>query len=168
MKKMEIKVDTDDSTKVSLPKSKSDHKGVFELIENGEEFKLKNKSFLGIELKHGYNIWNLLAIPFCIVCTTVAGTFTNTSVIFLLRDPDYFNIPNERIGRVSNDVIFYSIPIAMVSTIFVGYIFDIFGRRLTLFFSAMLMAFFMILVPFTSPHVYPWLIFVRMALAAAY
>mmetsp|Transcript_15135 Transcript_15135/g.10620 ORF Transcript_15135/g.10620 Transcript_15135/m.10620 type:complete len:150 (-) Transcript_15135:1012-1461(-) len=55
---------------------------------------------------------------------------------------------------------FYSLPGATIATIFAGYTFDIFGRKLTLFagffFASLILAF----VPYTSPS-YGWLVFVR-------
>jgi MFS family permease len=52
-------------------------------------------------------------------------------------------------------------------TVFIGYVYDIFGRRYTLFLSATLSAMLMFLIPFCS-SVYPWLVLVRMALSATY
>lgn len=73
-----------------------------------------------MELKPGYGFKNLWAMPLCLVAATIAGTYTNTEIIFLLQHKDYFNIPKEDIGKKANSLIFYSIPIAMISTFFIG------------------------------------------------
>lgn len=80
----------------------------------------ETKTYFGIELKPGYTLKNLWAMPLCIVAATVAGTYTNTEIIFLLKDKNYFNIPDDEIGIKSSALIFYSIPISMVSTFIIG------------------------------------------------
>ena len=75
---------------------------------------------MGIELKPGYDLKNLWAMPLCLVAATITGTYTNTEIIFLLKSENYFNIPKDEIGKKSNALIFYSIPIAMISTFIVG------------------------------------------------
>jgi MFS family permease len=52
-------------------------------------------------------------------------------------------------------------PVAIVGTAFIGYIYDIFGRRLTLFLSFFLGSILIALVPWTSPYVVPWLLVLR-------
>ena len=56
---------------------------------------------------------------------------------------------------------FWSLPGAIVGTFFVGFIFDILGRRLTLFVSFFLGGALLAAVPWTSPKVLPWLMSVR-------
>ncbi len=50
-------------------------------------------------------------------------------------------------------------------TCFIGYIFDIVGRKISLTISIGLLSGVVFLTPYTSPDVYPWLIILRMALA---
>jgi MFS family permease len=85
-------------------------------------------------------------------------------VIFLLADPDYFNISPDRLGEVSGLLIFVSMPIAIIGTFFIGYIYDIVGRRLTLFLSFFIGSILTALVPWTSPNVIPWLLILRAAI----
>lgn len=56
----------------------------------------------------------------------------------------------------------------MLTTIFIGYIFDIVGRKKTLFFSTIISSLFMILIPYAAPDVYPTLILIRMGLAGSF
>lgn len=74
-------------------------------------------------------------MPLMVFTLISVGTFVNTSTVFMLRDPSYFSIKPDEIGRVSNDLIFYSVPPAIIVTCFIGYIFDIAGRRATLALS---------------------------------
>jgi MFS family permease len=85
-------------------------------------------------------------------------------VIFLLVDPDYFNISPDRLGEVSGLLIFVSMPIAIIGTFFIGYIYDIVGRRLTLFLSFFIGSILTALVPWTSQNVVPWLLILRAAI----
>ena len=94
----------------------------------------------------------------------VVSNFVNTQMVFLLRDKDYFNVQNKIIGTVSSDIMFYLHLTTISFSLFVGYIFDIFGRKITLFLSLMGCGILIIAIPQTSPVVYPSLILVRMAL----
>lgn len=64
-------------------------------------------------------------------------------------------------GRVSNDIIFYSILCNLFFTLLVGYLYEIFGRKQTIFWSTILVAISILLVPYCAPYVYPWLIILR-------
>ena len=104
-------------------------------------------------------------MPFMVFTLISVGTFVNTSTVFMLRDPLYFNINKDEIGRVSNDLIFYAVPPALIVTCFIGYVFDIVGRRITLSISIGLQSIMVLLMPYTSPEVYPWLLILRMGLS---
>lgn len=69
----------------------------------------------------------------------------------MLEDPKMFNVPSERIGQVSSDLTIYSLPFSMVSTFFVSYIFEIFGRKITLFMTFFLTSIIYFFVPYTAP-----------------
>lgn len=118
-------------------------------------------------MKPGYTLTNLLAIPMCLVAATICGTYTNVQMIFLLRNPEYFNVPQDQLGQISNNIIFYAVIASVISVLFIGYAFDILGRKITLFTSTLLSAIFMFFIPF-APAVYPWLYVIRMAIAATY
>ena len=51
----------------------------------------------------------------------------------------------------------------MAMTFLVSFIFEMYGRRMTLFLSFLFTACFIALIPYTSPHYY-WLIAVRCAI----
>ena len=54
--------------------------------------------FLGIKLKPYYRLKNLMAIPSMNMGNGVFLFFFNVQLVFLLRSPDYFNVPNSEIG----------------------------------------------------------------------
>lgn len=49
----------------------------------------------------------------------------------------------------------------MFGTFFAGYLFDILGRRITLFMAFFTASIFLMVIPYTSPSVFPGLLFVR-------
>ncbi len=51
-----------------------------------------------------------------------------------------------------------------MGTAFVGFLYDIVGRRLTLFMSFFIGSLLIAAVPWTSPYVVPWLLVVRCAI----
>lgn len=79
----------------------------------------------------------------------------------MLASPKYFNVPGNKIGVVAASLVFWSLPCAIVGTFFVGFLFDILGRRLTLFLSFFLGGGLISAVPWTSPNVLPGLMTVR-------
>ena len=92
------------------------------------------------------------------------STYLNAQVIFLLSDPAFFDVPDDKIGYVSGILIFCSLPGAIVGTFFVGYLFDILGRRITLFVSFFIGSILLAIIPWTKPNVLPWLLLVRVVI----
>lgn len=125
------------------------------------------ETFMGIKLKPSYTALNFLAIPFIFFTMAIVGSFTNTQMIFILRDEEYFAVSKENIGSISNDVMFYMILVTTFLSLVFGYIFDIIGRRKTIFFSLLSAAIFMTMVPFMAPCIYPSLILVRIGIGMA-
>jgi MFS family permease len=102
-----------------------------------------------------------MAIPLVPTLVMIIGTYLNAQVIFLLRDDEMFNIADDKIGIVSSSLIFYSLPGCVIATFFSGYLFDIFGRKITLFVSFLGASLLLAAVPWTSPNVYPWLLVIK-------
>ena len=44
-------------------------------------------------VKHGVTYWNVLAIIMVPCCMMIIATYLSAQVIFLLANPDYFNVP---------------------------------------------------------------------------
>jgi MFS family permease len=52
----------------------------------------------------------------------------------------------------------------MLFSICIGYIFDMFGRKYTIFISFIIAALLLIALPFTAPDIFPWLLIVKIGL----
>jgi MFS family permease len=74
-----------------------------------------------------------------------------------------FDIPSEKIGQVTSELTIWSLPFSMITTFFVSYIFEILGRRTTLFMSFFLTSIIFYLLPYTAPN-YNYLIVARCAI----
>jgi MFS family permease len=64
-------------------------------------------------------------------------------------------------------LISYSLPPAMIGTFFIGYVYDIVGRRLTLYLSFAISSILIYFIPHMAPVVFPNLLALRMAISAA-
>jgi MFS family permease len=80
-------------------------------------------------------------------------TYIGVQIIFLLRDPAFFNVKSEEIGRVTNEIIFYSLIAQLVISIISGYLFDMAGRKITIFLSLLSTAIVMALLPYSAPEI---------------
>ena len=112
-------------------------------------------------MKRRFSLINLLAIPYLFFTIAIVSSFINTQMIFILRHEDYFNIPKNELGTVSSDIMFYMQISSIILSLFIGYIFDIFGRRIPIFISILGAGLLMTCLPLTAPTVYPSLIIVR-------
>ncbi|CDW84532.1 mfs transporter [Stylonychia lemnae] len=116
---------------------------------------------LGIRLKRRFTKINLLAIPYLFFTIAIVASFINTQMIFILRHEDYFNVPINQLGTVTSDMMFYMQLSSIILSLFIGYIFDMFGRKIPIFISILVCGFLMACIPQTAPTVYPTLILVR-------
>jgi MFS family permease len=73
-----------------------------------------------------------------------------------------FAIPNSQVGVVPSELTMWSIPFSMVTTIFVGYSYEILGRKLTIFWSYFLTGLIFIAIPYTAPN-YTYMVILRCA-----
>jgi hypothetical protein len=70
----------------------------------------KQVSVIGIKLKPGYSVLNFFAIPLTFLFAISFQQDVLSSSLPLLQNPDYFNVPKDRVPAVSNDMQFYPIP----------------------------------------------------------
>ena len=112
-------------------------------------------------MKHGVSGFNLIAIALVPICVMLTTTYVNAQTIFLLEDEDMFNVPEKKIGVVASQLSLWGYPFAMAGTFTSGYVYDIVGRRLTLFLSFSIGAALIFFIPYTAPHVFPWLFAIR-------
>jgi MFS family permease len=78
----------------------------------------------------------------------------------MLEDKSMFAMPPDEIGVATSNLTIYSLPFSVVTTMLVSYIYEIFGRKFTIFTSFVLTAIVFYFIPYTAPN-YSWLIAAR-------
>jgi MFS family permease len=91
------------------------------------------------------------------------GVYMNTQLTYMLEDKDMFNIEQDQIGRVASRLTIYSLPFSIAMTFCSSYIFEILGRKKTIFFSFFFTAIVLAIFPYTAPN-YNLLILIRIAI----
>ena len=71
----------------------------------------------------------------------------------MLEDKTMFNVPSDEVGQIASDLTIYSIPFSMVATFFVSYIYELVGRRWTIFASFFSTALLFVYLPYTAPNI---------------
>lgn len=92
------------------------------------------------------------------------GVYMNTQLTYMLQDENYFDIDKKVIGQKVAELTIYSLPVSMITTFFISYIFEILGRRNTLCLSYFFTAIVLFIFPRTAPH-YNYLILMRCLIA---
>lgn len=118
------------------------------------------KAYLGIRLKKDATVWNLFAIFYVFFLMTSIGGYINVQIVYLLRDPTYFSMDEDKQGRTTSNILFVAIICGLCFTPIAGYNYDIFGRKIPIFMAVVIGAFFLFLSPHTSPSIM-WLTFCR-------
>jgi MFS family permease len=144
-----------------VPKVKSS-RGTFDL-----KF-VKYNTYFGIKMKPLFERKHLMAIPLITFCGTIVGCFVNTQMVFILRDKEYFDVPVEKLGRTSNDLIFYSVLVPLFLSFIIGYLYDICGRVYTIFISSFISGSLVFCIPVASPHLVPWLFIIRIGIGCTF
>mmetsp|Transcript_15110 Transcript_15110/g.10588 ORF Transcript_15110/g.10588 Transcript_15110/m.10588 type:complete len:110 (+) Transcript_15110:202-531(+) len=98
-----------------------------------------------------------MVIPMIVV---MIGTYVNARTILMLRTPDMFDVAQEDIGMAASSIMFFATFGSMIAAVFIGYIYDILGRKMTIFLSLSIASVVFIILPFTAPS-YPLLIVLR-------
>lgn len=91
---------------------------------------------------------------------TMLVTFTQAKIILILTEKDYFNVSEDEIGRVSNDMVFYPQILMLFYYPMSGHLFELIGRRALIIISFFLTSIMTILIPYTAPSTYGWLMVV--------
>ena len=71
---------------------------------------------------------------------------------YLLQDPDYFDIPFEKVGTNVGKILFIASLVATILTPFMGYAYDIVGRYWVLIPTVFLACFVIAIIPYSAPH----------------
>jgi len=99
--------------------------------------------------------------------TTTSGAYINTALIFLLRNPNYYQVSESEVGAVSSTILFWSIFISMLLAPLFGYSYDLLGRRFTLGMAFVLLSGGLFFVPYCSPSI-AWLGVSRLIIMIGY
>ena len=124
-----------------------------------EELRKKN-TWCGIRIKKNFGFDQWLVIPIIQITTCTIGVYMNTCLTFMLPVKTMYNIPKEKMGTVTSNIVVYSQPFVILALSFVSYAFELFGRKITLFCSYFVTGILFFILPHTSPS-YGWLLVVR-------
>lgn len=111
-----------------------------------------------MNVKKETTIWNLMALFVAPMVSISAGAYVNTQMPYLLQDPDYFNVPFDKVGSSVGSVLFAGSLTSTILTPFMGFLYDIIGRKLLIIPAMLGLAFQLSLIPYSAPHF--WLLMV--------
>lgn len=94
-----------------------------------------------------------MALPYISFFSTNLVGFFNTQMIFMLRDPESFNVPEDQIGLLTAQVLLIAQLITLSIHPSFGYAYDLFGRKWILVGSAALLVGTVYVFPLTSPSI---------------
>ena len=81
----------------------------------------------------------------------------------MIEDQEMYHTPSDRRGQYVSQLIIYSIPFSMFMTLCVSYVYELMGRKFTIFFSYFTTAIVMFSIPYTAPS-YNYLLVARCAM----
>ena len=77
----------------------------------------------------------------------------SANIVFLLRADAYNNVDDSSIGKITAETLFWQLIAQMMCSIFVGYAYDLAGRRITVICSFILIILALVWTPYTMPRV---------------
>ena len=104
-------------------------------------------------MKNEFNAMQFLSIPVLSMATVTVGVYLNAQLAFMMEDKNMFNVPPDEIGQLTSNLTVYSLPFSMLMTFITSYIYELLGRRLTIFVSFLSTALVYIAIPYTAPDV---------------
>ena len=107
---------------------------------------------MGITIKKGFGWLQFLALPVLSAATIMVGVYLNAQLAYMLEDKIMFNVPSDEVGQVASDLTIFSLPFTMVSTFFISYIYELVGRKITIFVSFITTAMLFMYLPYTAPN----------------
>ena len=107
----------------------------------------------GLFLKRDYSMINFMAAPALQFTNFVAAVYTSAMMVFMLRDPTYFGIATDEIGRVTSLTLLIQLTAQVITSIGIGFLYDLIGRRITVILSFVIMCTGLILIPLSAPSV---------------
>lgn len=82
--------------------------------------------------------------------------YMNAQFAYMLPDKNYFDVPATEIGMQVSNLTIYSMPFSLLTTLFTSYLFELFGRNLTISLGYFLTGIIYIMIPYTKPYI--WLL----------
>ena len=86
--------------------------------------------------------------------------FLGTFLSYIVKDPDYYNVPKNQAATVMGDTGFYSQLCGLLCDLTIGTVMDLFGRRIPVFVGYMITAGAIIAMPYGT-SIYPTFLILR-------
>ena len=126
----------------------------------------KNGIILFMKVKKATTFWNVMALLTIPSIKVAAHAFTNAKMNYLLQDEDFFDVPFEEIGGYLFTIMASGQVVSVLLTPVFGLAYDIVGRVPLVIGGLFTIAFFMMLIPMTSPN-FGVLVFCRVIMSCA-
>ena len=130
-----------------------------QINQNAEAVERENV-FLGIKLKKNATYVNLFSIFYVFFIMTTIGGYVNVQIVYLLRDTGYFDVNQDHIGRITSNILLTALIVGALWGTVAGTIYDIFSRKMPIFFAGIMGAFLLFLCPHSAPSIV-WLTLIR-------
>lgn len=111
-----------------------------------------------MNVKPGVTLVNVISMLLVIANTTISATFLFFSIVYFLQSPTYFNLQSKDSASMAGDLIFYSYPFAIFFDFTSGYVYNVMGRRWTIFVGFMICCFIVVITPLFISTVFPGLL----------
>jgi MFS family permease len=128
-----------------------------EVNDKGGERRMICKMYV----KEGVTFGNVMMLLTVKAGIYITATFWNVALVTTLEDPRYYDIDEDEIGRQTSYLLCGSYIAGFFGTVLFGYLFDAYGRRVTVSVSMALASVTLFFVLMPSPNVYPWLFILR-------
>ena len=79
---------------------------------------------------------------------TIIG-YIQAHLVYMLEDKTMFKIPQDEIGQRASDLVTYSMPFTLLFTWITSYLYEIIGRRWTIFISFVLTGGVVAIIPYS-------------------
>jgi MFS family permease len=113
-----------------------------------------NKRICGLDVKKATTCSNIASIPLVYLTLGTGILFFNPNVVFLLRDPRYFDITDStEQNKVNSNILSYSLIVSMCLTPLMGQLWEIIDRKVLVIVCAGSIALVMLVTPMTSPSI---------------
>lgn len=103
--------------------------------------------------KPGVTIWNLLLVPGTLFFSLLSGADVMQAMTQILNNDAYYPCTTEEAGNITANSLTYASGVAIPLVLVIGFLFDIFGRRLTTAAAFLTGAIATFLIPVVAPSI---------------